>query len=162
MYPWERHDPGWAKTEKIIFRFFFEKYFSKTIFRKTFFKKYFSKNIFQKIFSKNTVWGGGAVIIISKNLPLKGKFFEMVSWGGLGGLAPLRNLRYPCLAPRGVWGASPPQESPLPVPCPRSDHALPPIYAHDHNFFRNFFVQFFFQNFFVGTFFGRPFSVNLF
>ena len=50
MYPWERHDPGWAKTEKIIFRFFFEKYFSKTIFRKTFFKKYFSKNIFQKIF----------------------------------------------------------------------------------------------------------------
>ena len=20
MYPWERHDPGWAKTEKIIFR----------------------------------------------------------------------------------------------------------------------------------------------
>ena len=28
----------------------------------------------------DTVWGGGAVIIISKNLPLKGKFFEMVSW----------------------------------------------------------------------------------
>ena len=48
----------------------------------------------------DTVWGGGAVLIISKNLPLKGKFFEMVSWGGLGGLCP-------------------PQESPLPVPCPQ-------------------------------------------
>ena len=60
----------------------------------------------------DTVWGDGAVLIISKNLPLKGKFFEMVSWGGLGGLAPLRNLRYPCLAPRG---ASPPRN--LRYPC---------------------------------------------
>ena len=55
------------------------------------------------------VWGGGAVLIISKNLPLKGKFFEMVSWGGLGGLAPLRNLRYPCLAPRGGLGGFAPR-----------------------------------------------------
>ena len=36
----------------------------------------------------STVWGDGAVLIISKNLPLKGKFFEMVSWVGLGGLGP--------------------------------------------------------------------------
>ena len=56
-------------------------------------------------------------LIISKNLPLKGKFFEMVSRA---------------LPPRGVWGAWPPQESPLitralppqrpclaPVPCPQ-------------------------------------------
>ena len=45
----------------------------------------------------DTVWGDGAVLIISKNLPLKGKFFEMVSRalppGGSGGLGPLRNLR---------------------------------------------------------------------
>ena len=53
----------------------------------------------------STVWGDGAVLIISKNLPLKGKFFEMVRYpclapqGGSGGLRPLRNLRYPCLAP---------------------------------------------------------------
>ena len=47
----------------------------------------------------DTVWGGGAVLIISKNLPLKGKFFEMVS---------LRGLEWLC----------PSQESPLPVPCP--------------------------------------------
>ena len=42
---------------------------------------------FAQIFS----WGGrggGAVFFISKNLPLKGKFFEMVSWGGLGVFAP--------------------------------------------------------------------------
>ena len=82
-------------------------------------------------FSRRRVWGDGAVLIISKNLPLKGKFFEMVSWGGLGGLAPLRNLRYPCLAPRRGLGGFAPQESPLitralppqrpclaPVPCP--------------------------------------------
>ena len=61
--------------------------------------------------------GNGAILIISKNLPLKGKFFEMVSRA---------------LPPRGVWGAWPPQESPLitralpphrpclaPVPCPQ-------------------------------------------
>ena len=54
--------------------------------------------------------GGGAepFFFISKNLPLKGKFFEMVSWRGLGGFAPLRNLRYPCLAPGGSGGRSPP------------------------------------------------------
>ena len=42
----------------------------------------------------DTVWGSGAVIIISKNLPLKGKFFEMVSRA---------------LPPGGVWGAWPPR-----------------------------------------------------
>ena len=83
----------------------------------------------------DTVWGDGAVLIISKNLPLKGKFFEMVSWGGLGGLAPpgisvtralppgggsggLRpsgiSVNYPCLASAAA------------VPCPR---ALPPIFC---------------------------------
>ena len=40
------------------------------------------------------VWGDGAVLIISKKLPLKGKFFEMVSRA---------------LPPRGVWGAWPPR-----------------------------------------------------
>ena len=85
---------------------------------------------FAQIFS----WGGrggGAVFFISKNLPLKGKFFEMVSWGGLGGLCPPRNLRYPCLAPQGGSGglgppgisvtrALPPQRPCLaPVPCPQ-------------------------------------------
>ena len=44
----------------------------------------------------------------------EGKFLEMVSWGGLG-------------------GRSPPQESPLPVPCPR---ALLPIFVRP-----NFFVR---------------------
>ena len=53
--------------------------------------------------------GGGAVFFISKNLPLKGKFFEMVSFGGLGGLAPpgISNTR--ALPPGGVWGAWPPR-----------------------------------------------------
>ena len=102
-------------------------------------------------FFRGAVWGGGAVFFISKNLPLKGKFFEMVSWGGLGGLAPLRNLRYPCLAPRGGLGGFAPQESPLitralppqrpclaPVPCPQF-----------------FFVQFFSSKFVSSEFF-RP------
>ena len=82
------------------------------------------------------VWGDGAVLIISKNLSLKGKFFEMVSWGGLGELCPPRNLRYPCLAHRGGSGglrlpgisdtcALPPQRSCLaPVPCPQFTHTI--------------------------------------
>ena len=39
-----------------------------------------------------------------KKICPEGKFFEMLSWGGLGGRSPPRNLRYPCLAP---------------VPCPQ-------------------------------------------
>ena len=91
------------------------------------------------------LWGDGAVLIISKDLRLKGKFFEMVSWGGLGGLAPLRNLRYPCLAPRGGSGGLRPLRNlrypclapAATMPCPR---ALPPIYAYDHKIFWNFFA----------------------
>ena len=35
-----------------------------------------------------------------KKFARKGKFFQMLSWGGLGGFRPPGNLRYPCLAPR--------------------------------------------------------------
>ena len=63
-----------------------------------------------------------------KKFAPEGQIFEMVSWGGLGGLSPLRNLRYPCLAPQGGLGGFAPQESPLPVPCPRSGRALPPLF----------------------------------
>ena len=35
-----------------------------------------------------------------KKFARKGKFFEMLSWGVLGGRSPPRNLCYPCLAPR--------------------------------------------------------------
>ena len=54
-----------------------------------FFEKYFSKILFSKIFFEVFFF-----FIISKNLPLKGKFFEMVSRA---------------LPPGGVWGASPPR-----------------------------------------------------
>ena len=47
-----------------------------------------------------------------KKFARKGKFFEMLSWGGLGGPSPPRNLRYPCLAP---------------VPCPQFTRT---IYAY--------------------------------
>ena len=62
--------------------------------------------------------------IISKNLPLKGKFFEMVSRalppGGSGGLGPPEiSVHYPCLASAAA------------VPCPR---ALPPIFFVRKNF----------------------------
>ena len=40
--------------------------------------------------------------------------------GEVWGRSPSRNLRYPCLAPGGGLGGFAPQESPLPVPCPRS------------------------------------------
>ena len=102
--------------------------------------------------------GGGAVFFISKNLPLKGKFFEMVSWGDLG-------------------GRSPPQESLLPVPCPRSDHALPPCLAPNLRvrsqifseifrpiffgiFSSNFFWEFFRRNFFRTSVFRYFFYKN--
>ena len=68
----------------------------------------------------------------------KGKFFEMVSWGGLG-------------------GALPPQESPLPVPCPC---ALPPIFFRPKIFFGRIF---FWQKIFRPNFFRpsmRPSSVR--
>ena len=89
---------------------------------------------------------GGTEPFFSFQKICEGKFFEMVSWGGLGGLAPLRNLRYPCLAPRGGLGGFAPQESPLPVPCLRSGRALPLCLAP--NFFRP-------KNFSTENFFGR-------
>ena len=77
----------------------------------------------------------------------------MLSWGGLGWRSPLRN---PCLGSRGgVWARSPPQESPLPVPCSR---ALPPIFFRP-NFFR---PNFFRRNFFVGIFSSEFFRPNFF
>ena len=108
--------------------------------------------------------GGGAVFFISKNLPLKGKFFEMVSWRGLGRLCPPQEspLPVPC-PPGGSGGLRPPGisvnypclASAAAVPCPR---ALPPI------FFRpKFFVQIFFVRiFFVRIFFENIFSKNIF
>ena len=91
--------------------------------------------------------GDGAVFFISKNLPLKGKFFEMVSWGGLGGLAPPGISVTRALPPGGVWGAWPPQESPL---ITRASPPQRPCLAPD--FFRNFFVQIF-SEFFRRNFF---------
>ena len=73
--------------------------------------------------------------------------------GGSGGACPPRNLRYPCLAPRGGLGGLAPQESPLitralppqrpclaPVPCPQF-----------------FFVQIFSSKFFSFEFFSSEF-----
>ena len=94
----------------------------------------------------------------------KGKFFEMVSWGGLGRLAPLRNLRYPCLAPRGGSGGLRPPgisvnypclASAAAVPCPR---ALPPIFFRPNFFVGIFSSEFFRRNFFVGIFLSEFFS----
>ena len=51
--------------------------------------------------------GDGAVFFISKNLPLKGKFFEMVSWGDLGGLAPPGISVTRALPPGGSGGLGP-------------------------------------------------------
>ena len=47
-----------------------------------------------------------------KKFARKGKFFEMLSWGGLG-------------------GRSPPQESPLPVPCPPNFVRVRISYAYE-------------------------------
>ena len=89
----------------------------------------------------------------------------MVSWGGLGGLAPLRNLRFPCLAPGGGLGGLAPSgisvnypclASAAAVPCPR---ALPPIFFRPNCFVRIFSSEFFRRNFFVGIFFVRRRSV---
>ena len=66
-------------------------------------------------------------LIISKNLPLKGKFFEMVSRA---------------LPPRGVWGAWPPQESPLITRAlPPQRPCLAPVPCPQFFFVRNFFVE---------------------
>ena len=85
-------------------------------------------------------------LIISKNLPLKGKFFEMVSRA---------------LPPRGVWGAWPPQESPLITRAlPPQRPCLAPVPCPQFFFVRNFFVRIFFVRiFFVRCFFVRRRSV---
>ena len=98
----------------------------------------------------------------------KGKFFEMVSWGGLGGFAPFRNLRYLCLAPRGGSGGLRPPgisvnypclASAAAVPCPR---ALPPIFFRPNFFVGIFSSEFFRRNFFVGIFLSEFFCLNFF
>ena len=86
---------------------------------------------------------------VTRALPLWGgeapPYLCLAPRGGSGGLRPLRNLRYLCFAPAAT------------MPCPR---ALPPIYAYDHKFFRNFFVQFFLE--FVRPICFRIFSAELF
>ena len=103
----------------------------------------YGRRIFRPNFFVRGVWGGRSRSFHFKKFA-KANFLKWCRggvWGGLppqesplpvpcpqggsGGLRPLRNLRYPCLAPAAT------------MPCPR---ALPPIYAYDHNFFRNFFV----------------------
>ena len=74
---------------------------------------------------------GGTEPFFSFQKICEGKFFEMVSWGGLGGLAPPGNSVTRALPPGGGLGGFAPQESPLitralppqrpclaPVPCP--------------------------------------------
>ena len=63
--------------------------------------------------------GGGAVFFISKNLPLKGKFFEMVSWGGLRGRSPSQEVPSPMPCSQGGLGMEPPSGTSV-------THALPP------------------------------------
>ena len=138
----------------------------------TFIHKYFyeSCRFYDPVyFFVRGLWGDGAVLIISKNLPLKGKFFEMVSWGGLGGRSPPQEspLPVPCppgglggFAPSGISVNYPCLASAAAVPCPR---ALPPIFFRP-NFFRpNFFRRNFFRrNFFVGIFSSEFFRLNFF
>ena len=99
---------------------------------------------------------------------MKGKFFEIVSWGGLGGVCPPRNLRYPCLAPRGGLGGFAPSgisvnysclASAAAVPCPR---ALLPFFFRPNFFVRIFSSEFFRPNFFVGIFSSEFVSFDFF
>ena len=104
--------------------------------------------------------GGGAVLIISKNLR------RQIFWNGVVG---------------GSGGACPPQESPFPVPCPRGGsgglrppgisvnypclasaaavpcpRALPPIFFRPNCFVRIFSSEFFRRNFFRPSSVRRP------
>ena len=58
-----------------------------------------------------------------------GKCFEMLSWGGLVGRSPTRNLRYACLAPGGFWGASPPRNLRYPCLAPLAAVTCPHIHT---------------------------------
>ena len=87
----------------------------------------------------------------------------MVSWGGLGGLAPPESpLPMPC-PPGGGLGGFAPQESPLITRAlPPQRPCLAPNFFSSKFFRPNFFVQMFSgifcQNFFAGIFFvRRPF-----
>ena len=87
----------------------------------------------------------------------------MVSWGGLGGLAPLRNLRYPCLAPRGGLGGLAPQESPLITRAlPPQRPCLAPVPCPQFFFVRNFFVGIFSSEFFSSEFFLKTYFRKIF
>ena len=86
-------------AEKISFFSFF-KIMDDEFFGRMFFsaEKVFGRKIFRPNVASTTVDAEVFFfLIISKNLPLKGKFFEMVSRAlpprGSGGLGPLRNLR---------------------------------------------------------------------
>ena len=110
--------------------------------------KNFGPNFFRpkkfrlEIFRPNFFVGrsGGTEPFFSFQKICEGKFFEMVSWGrlgwlappesplpvpcppggGLGGEAPLRNLCYQCLAPEGIWGGGAPLRNlryPYLAPC---------------------------------------------
>merc|ERR1712185_755404 len=89
----------------------------------------------------------------------------MVSWGGLGELAPPGNSVNRALPPGGGLGGFAPQESPLitralppqrpclaPVPCPQ-------FFFRPNFFVRIFSSEYFRRNFFVGIFFVRRRSV---
>ena len=100
--------------------------------------------------------------------------------GGSGGAKPpLRNLRYPCLAPRGGLGGLAPQESPLitralppqrpclaPVPCPQfffvRKFFRPNFFSAENFFGRIFFRPKFFSSELFRPIFFRSSSVRLF
>ena len=75
------------------------KYFSKSL---VFYERHFGKNFRPNVASTTVDAEVFFFLIISKNLPLKGKFFEMVSRGCLGGLAPPGISGTRALPPGGV------------------------------------------------------------
>ena len=111
----------------------------------------------RRIFRPNFFVGrsGGTEPFLSFQKICEGKFFEMVSWGGLGGLAPPGISVTRALPPGGGLGGFAPQD--------RSGRALPPCLAPNF-FFRpiffrpNFFVRIFSSEFFCPNFFRPIFS----
>ena len=123
-------------------------FFGRKILGRIFFDR---KNFGRKIFARFFSWGGlgGRSRFYHFKKFAKANFLKWCRGGVWGGFAPLRNLRYPCLAPRGGLGgfapsgisvtrALPPQRPCLaPVPCPQF-----------------FFVQIFSSKFFSSEFFS--------